>query len=83
MRMIPNGFSKTHYLQLKFSKTKFLGLSRHNMNQPITNFESNITNCIILDGHTNLHTISCTKLSKELLVVCTTSKCMRYIKGDM
>ena len=46
-------------------------------------FASNITKCIILDGHTSLHTISCTKFSKDLLVMCAISKCIRYIKGDM
>ena len=43
----------------------------------------NIRRSIILDDHINYHTITCTVFNKNFLVVCATSKCVRYIKGDM
>ena len=42
-----------------------------------------ISRITILDGHKNQHTITCTRFNKDLFAVCATSKCMRYIKGDM
>ena len=43
----------------------------------------NISRSQILDSHKNWHTITCTKFNKDLLVVCATSKCMSYPKGDV
>ena len=30
-----------------------------------------------------LNTITCTEFNKDLLLMCATSKCMRYSQGDM
>ena len=43
-------FSKHIIFNLSLSKNKVLDFSSQNLNQPSTNFASNITKCIILDG---------------------------------
>ena len=43
----------------------------------------NTSRSLILEDHKTWHTITYTKFNKVLLVVCATSKCMRYSQGDM
>lgn len=43
----------------------------------------NNSKSLILEGHNTQHTITRTRFNKFLLVVCATSKCMRYSQSDM
>ena len=47
------------------------------------NLYLHISSYAIKDGQISRYTIICTEFSKDLCVVCATSMCMRYIRGDM
>ena len=47
------------------------------------NLYLHISSYAIKDGQISWHTIICIEFSKDLCVVCATSMCMRYIRGDI
>ena len=49
----------------------------------IKNLYLHIISYAIKDGQISRHTIICIEFSKDLRVVCATSKCTKYRKGDM
>ena len=70
---------------IKKLKIKILNFKTHfssNSNQN-KNLHLQISSYAIIDGQISQHTIICTEFSKYLHVVCATSKCTKYRKGDM
>ena len=47
------------------------------------NLYLHISSYAIKDGQISRQTIICIEFSKDLCVVCATSMCMRYIRGDI
>ena len=68
--------------EVKTKRFKLLKPSSLIPNQ-IKNLYLHISSYAIKDGQISRHTIICTNFSKDLHAVRATSKCMRYIKGDM
>ena len=68
----------TRFKLLKPENLIFLQIFNQNQN-----LHSHIRSYIIKDNQISQHTIICIEFSKDLCVVCATSMCMRYIKGDM
>ena len=68
----------TRFKLLKPENLIFLQIFNQNQN-----LHSHIKSYTIKDSQISQHTIICIEFSKDLCVVCATSMCMRYIKGDM
>ena len=68
----------TRFKLLKPENLIFLQIFNQNQN-----LHSHIRSYTIKDSQISQHTIICIEFSKDLCVVCATSMCMRYIKGDM